>query len=252
MAERGARPRLVQVNLKAADHERVGRFWADALGWDLAVEGPVVVNVEPPGVEWPDPAYLFLDVIQVADLATVAHRTHLDLASASLDDQAATIARLEGLGATRADIGQGDVPWVVMADPEGALFCVLEPREVYADTGPVAAAVVSCADPERLAAFWSEATDWVVHELSADGARLRSPQGVGPWLELVRTSGEPHPGYRGHLDLLPVAGDDQAAQVARLEALGARRADVGQPADASWVVMADPQGEEFCVLSPRS
>lgn len=52
---------------------------------------------------------------------------------------------------------------------------------------------------------------------------------------------------RLHLDLRP---KDQAAEVARLEQLGARRVDVGQAADASWVVMADPDGNEFCVLRP--
>jgi hypothetical protein len=52
---------------------------------------------------------------------------------------------------------------------------------------------------------------------------------------------------RLHIDLVP---DDQAAEVARLEALGARPADVGQ-GDATWVVLADPEGNEFCVLSPR-
>jgi hypothetical protein len=49
--------------------------------------------------------------------------------------------------ATRADIGQGDVPWQVLADPEGNEFCVLDPRPVYLGIGPVAAVVADCRDP---------------------------------------------------------------------------------------------------------
>nr|WP_240607496.1 hypothetical protein [Cryobacterium aureum] len=63
------------------------------------------------------------------------------------------------MGATSADIGQSDVPWTVLADPEGNVFGVLEPREIYADTGPIAAVVVSCADPRSMARFWNAATD---------------------------------------------------------------------------------------------
>ncbi len=55
------------------------------------------------------------------------NRVHLDLVSASDAEQRATVQRLEGLGARRIDVGQGDVPWVVMADPEGNEFCVLRP-----------------------------------------------------------------------------------------------------------------------------
>jgi hypothetical protein len=56
---------------------------------------------------------------------------------------------------------------------------------------------------------------------------------------------------RLHLDLAPGPDDDQAAEVGRLISMGARRIDVGQPQDATFVVLADPEGNEFCVLSPR-
>ena len=92
------------------------------------------------------------------------NRVHIDLASTSAAHQAAEVDRLLGLGATRADIGQGEVPWVVLADPEGNEFCVLDPRPVYAGIGPVAAVVADCADPVSLARFWHEAAGWIVHE----------------------------------------------------------------------------------------
>ena len=243
--------RLVQVNVKARDEAALGRFWADALGWGVSSEGPGVANVEPLGFTWPDPAAVCVDVVRVPDPETVEYRVHLDLASTSAAHQAELVARLTELGATPADIGQGDVPWTVMADPEGNVFCVLEPREMYQDTGPIAAVVVDCVDPRAMARFWDEAMDWTLHEAGDDCARLRSAEGVGPYLEFIRRSGAERSWWnRVHLDLLPYAGDDQAAEVARLEVLGAKPVDVGQ-GDVPWTVLADPEGNEFCVLAPR-
>lgn len=66
-------------------------------------------------------------------------------------------------------MGRGDVPWTVLADPEGNEFCVLEPREIYRDTGPIAAVVADCEDPRAMARFWGEAMDWTL--LLAGGRR---------------------------------------------------------------------------------
>ncbi|MBX6169617.1 VOC family protein [Thermobispora bispora] len=242
---------LVQVNIKARDDVVLGRFWADALGWGVSSEGPGVTNVEPVGFDWPDPAAVCVDVVTVSDPETVRYRVHLDLATESEAHQAELVARLKELGATPADIGQGDVPWEVMADPEGNVFCVLEPREVYRDTGPIAAVVVHCADPRAMARFWGEAIGWTPHEVSDGFARLRCPLGVGPYLEFCRVSGPPAVRSRLHLDLLPGVGDDQEAEVARLLSLGATHADVGQ-GDVPWRVLADPEGNHFCVLRRRS
>ena len=151
--------RLVQVNIKARDDSALGRFWAEALGWGVSSEGPGVTNVEPVGFAWPDPVAVCIDVVTVPDPETVKYRAHLDLATTSAAHQAELVARLEDLGATPADVGQGDVPWTVLADPEGNVFCVLEPREIYRDTRPIAAVVVDCADPRAMARFWGEAMD---------------------------------------------------------------------------------------------
>lgn len=242
--------RLVNVNFKARDDSALGRFWAEALGWGISSEGPGVTNVEPEGVAWPDPSAICVDVVTVPDPETVKYRVHMDLATTSETHQAELVARLKDLGATPADVGQGDVPWTVLADPEGNVFCVLEPRELYRDTGPVAAIVVDCADPRAMARFWDEAMDWTLHEVSDDHARLRSSKGVGPYLEFLRTSGERTMVSRAHLDVAPYTGDDKAAEVARLRALGATDADVGQ-GDVPWTCLADPEGNDFCVLSLR-
>ncbi|WP_233197626.1 VOC family protein [Cryobacterium sp. Y57] len=161
------------------------------------------------------------------------YRAHLDLATSSLAHQMKLVARLKELGATSADIGQGDVPWIVMADPEGNVLCVLEPRAIYQDTGRIAGVVVSCADPRTMARFWKEAMDWTVHEVTDDLARLGSAAGVGPYLEFIRVP-DITVWTRIHLDLRPYLRDDQAAEVARLRSLGAVDADVGKGACRGW------------------
>jgi Glyoxalase-like domain len=241
--------RLVQVNFKARDDAVLGRFWADALGWSISSEGPGVTNVEPFGFDLPDPVALGVDVVTVSDPETVRYRAHLDLATTSAAHQAELVARLKTLGATSADVGQGDVPWTVMADPEGNVFCVLEPRSIYREIGPVAAVVVHCEDPRAMTRFWNEALDWTLHELTDHYARLRSATGVGPYLEFVRTTDVDAVPTRVHLDLRPYPGDDQETEVSRLRDLGATEADIGQ-GDVPWTILTDPEGNEFCVLTP--
>ncbi|GAB2578192.1 VOC family protein [Kribbella endophytica] len=240
--------RLVQISVKAQDKSALGRFWAEALGWKVTDE-PDETNVEPKGLEYPDASAVYIDVLAVPAPKTVKNRVHLDLASTSVEHQAELVARLQGLGATPADIGQGDVPWTVLADPEGNEFCVLEPREIYRDTGPMAAVVVDCVDPRAMAQFWGEAMDWVVHEVTDDVASLRSARGVGPYLEFLRVDDAKSGLNRIHVDLRPYAGDDHAAEADRLRGLGATDLDIGQ-GDVGWTVFADPEGNEFCLLTP--
>jgi predicted enzyme related to lactoylglutathione lyase len=243
--------RLVQIAINARDNSALGRFWAEALGWKVTGDQPGETNIEPEGFVYPDPIALCVDVLAVPEPKTVKNRVHVDLATTSAAHQADLVARLRDLGATPADVGQGDVPWTVLADPEGNEFCVLEPRPVYLDTGPIAAVAVDCSDPQAMARFWGEATDWTVHKVTGDYAVLRSAKGVGPYLEFLRTPDVKTVKNRVHLDLRPYPGDDQAEEVARLLALGATLADVGQGDDVPWTVLADPEGNEFCVLTPR-
>jgi catechol 2,3-dioxygenase-like lactoylglutathione lyase family enzyme len=238
--------RLVNLVVDAADPAASARWWAEALGWEVTFETRHEVDVEPPA-GGPGIPLVF---VPVRDAKTVPNRVHLDLASPSAEAQAALVDRLIGLGATSADVGQGEVPWVVLADPEGNEFCVLEPRDRYRDTGPLAAVVMAAADPPGLARFWAEAAAWPVTETGEGFAALRHPSGTGPFLELVRSPAPKLVKNRLHLDLAPYRGEDPAAEVARLLALGATRADVGQ-GEVAWTVLADPEGNELCVLSPR-
>jgi glyoxalase superfamily protein len=238
--------RLVQINMKARDDSALGGFWAEALGWEVSSEGPGVTNLEPEGFVYPDPAAVCLDLIASPEPKTVKNRVHVDLAATSAAHQAELVTRLKDLGATLADIGQGDVPWTVLADPEGNEFCVLD--SLYQDTGPIATVVVDCADPRVMARFWGTATDWTLHKVTDHNAVLRSATGVGPYLQFLRTPDVKTVWNRVHLDLRPYPGDDPEAEAARLRTLGATAIDLGQ--SVPWTVLADPEGNEFCLLAP--
>ncbi|GAB4104876.1 VOC family protein [Micromonospora taraxaci] len=236
----------MQINMKARDDSALGDFWAKALGWGVSSEEPGVTNLEPEGFVYPDPVAVCIDLVVSTEPKTVKNRVHVDLATTSAAHQAQVVARLTDLGATPADVGQGDVPWTVLADPEGNEFCVLEPRPIYRDTGPIAAVVVDCTDPRAMAEFWGQATDWVLHEVTDRQAVLRSAKGVGPYLEFIRTPDVKTGWNRVHLDVRPYPGDDLGAEAARLTALGATVIDL----DVPWTVLADPEGNEFCLLTP--
>jgi predicted enzyme related to lactoylglutathione lyase len=241
--------RLVHLVLDANDPLKLARFWAAALDWAVENEDGEV-GVCPAGYEYPDPVALPVLFEPVPEAKAGKNRVHLDLATQTAEHQAALVARLRSLGAQPADVDQGDVPWTVLADPEGNEFCVLEPRPVYRDTGPVAAVVVDSADPAALAGFWELASGWK-QDRSEDGfAAFRSPQGVGPYLELLKVPGVKTVKNRLHIDVAPHKDDDHAAAVSQLRAAGAVPADIGQ-GDVRWAVLADPEGNEFCVLSPR-
>ena len=243
--------RLVHLVVDAYDPAGLARFWASALDWVIADETTEEVDVWPAGYGYPDLSAVPLVFVPVPEPKTGKNRVHLDLATTSAADQTDLVMRLRELGATPAGIGQGDVPWAVLTDPEGNEFCVLEPRDIYRDTGPVAAILTDCADPAALARFWAEAAGWTVQRTEADIAGLRAPAGTGPYLEFLRVRDRKSAKNRWHPDVAPYRGDDPAAEVARLRRLGAALADVGQGDDVSWTVLADPEGNEFCVLSPR-
>jgi len=111
-----------QLVVDAADPVALGRWWATALEW-------VVYNDDPEEFEiraTPDrlPSLLFA---RIPERKTIKNRLHLDLRG---DNRDAVVDRLLELGATRADVGQGEQTWVVLSDPEGNEFCVLQSRAV--------------------------------------------------------------------------------------------------------------------------
>ncbi|NUT98521.1 MAG: VOC family protein [Saccharothrix sp.] len=233
--------RLYDVVMDSADPVALGRFWSALLDTPITGEAADEVDVALGGGAE-------LVIVPVPDEKRVKNRLHLDLASTSAQHQAELVEKAKSLGAREADIGQASVPWVVLADPEGNEFCVLEPRDEYLGIGPVAAVVVDALDPVALAWFWSHATGLPVTREHPEYASLRREDGF--WVEFVRVAEPKSVKNRLHFDVAPPADADLPLEVARLEARGAVRADVGQR-DVDWVVLADPEGNEFCVLTPR-
>jgi predicted enzyme related to lactoylglutathione lyase len=241
--------RLVHLAVDSPKPSRTARFWADVLGWQ-ADQDQDMASIEPAGFRYPDPAAIPLAFLPVPEPKTGKNRVHLDLATESLADQQAEVERLIALGATRVDIGQGDVPWVVLADPDGNEFCVLGPDPSFAWTGRYGDIVLDCVNPAAVADMWQLATGFQRVEENAEAIILRSPHRTGPFLVLLKVPDKKIVKNRIHLDVAPEPGEDQAGAAARLRAAGAIPVDIGQR-DVSWQVFADPEGNEFCLLTPR-
>jgi predicted enzyme related to lactoylglutathione lyase len=108
--------------------------------------------------------------------------------------------------------------------------------------------VIDAADPARLARWWAEVLDYRLLYEASDEVVIGRDENTYPGLVFVPVP-EPKAGKnRLHIDLNP---DDREAEVERLVNMGARRVDVGQGDEVTWVVLADPEGNEFCVLRAR-
>ncbi|MCP2243024.1 VOC family protein [Lentzea aerocolonigenes] len=151
----------MEITFDAADPSALAAFWSEFAGDEIEL---TFVWSDAPKIE--------------------KNRVHIDLASTSPEHQADIVARALKLGAEHADVGQRDVPWVVLRDPQGNEFCVLEPRPEY--TGVIAAVVVDSRDPLASA----QATGHPVVR-SGDGFASVRPE-PGPWLEFVQTD-DPEP-----------------------------------------------------------
>jgi hypothetical protein len=112
------------LTIDSTDHKKLGEWWKEALDLEVVFEDTDEYAISGKGRLGSSWNILFL---RVPDEKKVKNRLHLDLIPDR--DKEAEASRLEALGATRADIGQKDVSWIVMADPEGNEFCILSPRD---------------------------------------------------------------------------------------------------------------------------
>src|SRR4051812_46759666 len=110
------------------------------------------------------------------------------------------------------------------------------------------ALIVDAIDPERLARWWAEVLDHRVESVSPDEVVIGPDVDGHPRLVFLRHTREMQAKNRLHLDLRP---DDLDAELERLVNMGARHVDVGRPEGAAWIVLADPEGNEFRVIRPR-
>ena len=236
---------LVALCFDANDPVRLARFWSGVLGWEMAADPQDGIELLPS-----DDTGFRLRFLATQAPKAGQNQVHFDLTSASLEDQQRTVARSLGLGARHIDIGQRpEDAHVVLADPEGNEFCVIEPGNSFlAECGFIGA--LACEGSQEVGYFWSETLGWPLVWDQDEETAIRSPQG-GPKITWGGGPLTPKAGkYRLHFDLAPPVDGDQQAEVERLISLGATRIDIGQ-GEVSWVVMADPDGHEFCVLAPR-
>ena len=168
---------------------------------------------------------------------------------------------------TELTVGEcGDVVHALITDENSATVDVGEPEipcgPWLAERGPwnhlavtirIECLSVDAHDPSAQARWWSEALGWRITEEDGDEgghrSRRRAPTPGFSEILFVTVPEDKAVKNRLHLDLRP---DDQAAEVARFEQLGARHVDVGQTPEHTWVVLADPEGNEFCILRAQA
>jgi predicted enzyme related to lactoylglutathione lyase len=232
--------RLQSLCIDATNPRLLARFWAGLLGWPTAADGLTLL---------PDDDTGFQLRFAPTDLPKAGpNQLHFHLTSTSLDDQQQTVARARELGAQPLDVGQRpEEGHIVLADPDGNEFCVIEPGNKWL-AGCGYFAELACEGSPAVGYFWSAALDWPLVWDQEQETAIRAPHG-GPKIAWGGPAEAPKTVKdRMHFDLVP--DGDQAAEVDRLTGLGARRVDIGQ-GEVGWVVMADPDGHEFCVLDPR-
>ncbi|WP_328649333.1 VOC family protein [Amycolatopsis sp. NBC_00348] len=231
------RSRLLAVTFEADDPAAPARFWAGLLGREVVEDDGGVLL---PGRD----AQLGLRFVPGRAGRLGANRMHLHLTSADLDDQRHTVDTAIGLGGRHVDVGQRpEERHVVLGDPAGYEFCVIEPGDDYlAGCGPLGE--LTCAGSRQVGRFWSEALSWPLVWDQGEQTAIQSPRG-GTKLAWDVWDGTPEEPDRQRFELLPADGDQRAA-VDELISLGAARLGVR---DDGSVVLADPDGTEFRVLS---
>jgi predicted enzyme related to lactoylglutathione lyase len=225
----------------AEDPVGLASFWSGLLGWQptAAHDGSVALV---PG----DDTGFRLRFVASQAKKVGPNRIHLDLTSASLEDQRETVARALALGGRHIDIGQRpEEGQVVLADPEGNELCVIEPGNAFlADCGVVGA--INCEGSQEVGYFWSAALGWPVVWDQDQETAIQSPRG-GTKIAWGGPPVAPKAGKgRLHFDLVVRADGTHQAEIERLLSLGATRADLRQ-GEVGRAVLADPDANEFCV-----
>ncbi|SOC49171.1 hypothetical protein SAMN05660748_1890 [Blastococcus aggregatus] len=230
---------LVALTVAALDPSALARFWAGLLSRPAADDPRGGVSLLPT-----DETGFRIRFTPTAEPKTVPNQMHLDLTSSSPEEQQRTVARALELGGRHIDVGQlPEEGHVVLADPEGNEFCVIEPGNAFlAGCGFIGA--VASDGTREVGHFWSRALDWPLVWDQDQETAIRSPLG-GPKITWGGPPVPPKPPRnRLHLDLVAVG--DRDAEVERLVALGATRLDVGR--EDGGVLLADPDGNEFCLV----
>lgn len=232
---------LYAICFDAIEPAGLARFWAGVLERQLADDPYDGVTVLPD-----DDTGFRIRFVPTSEPKSGQNQAHFDLTSTSLEDQRQRVARALALGGRRLDIGQGpDAAHVVLADPDGNEFDVIEPGNNFlAGCGVIGA--LACDGTQAVGYFWSAALGWPLVWDQDQETAIQSPHGGTK----LTWGGPPVKEKTGrnrlHFDLTPPAGSDREAEVDRLISLGATRLDHGQ-CEPGWTALADPDGNEFCL-----
>jgi len=246
MAQRRMTAQLVALCIDANDPLRLGHFWADALRWEIDGQTDDEIDLVPT-----DGTTFRIVFRPVPESKVGRNRIHLDLTTTSIDDQRESVSRLVERGAQHIDIGQSsDEPHVVLADPEGNEFCVIEPGNSFlAGCGRLGA--LSCDGSREVGCFWSNALGWPLVWDQDEETAIRARDGTGPFITWGGGPDIPKIGKnRLHLDVVPLDDGDWHAEMDRLVSLGARPDAIGRER-VDRVIMFDPDGNEFCLGPAR-
>ncbi len=227
---------LLAVTFEAYDPARAAQFWAALLGRKVIED---TAGLLLPGED----AQLSLRFVPGRAGHLGANRMHLHLTSADLDEQKHAVAMALKLGGRHLDVGQRpEEGHVVLADPAGYEFCVIEPGNAYL-AGCGFLGELACDGTREVGLFWSKVLGWPLVWDQDEETAIQSPRGGtkiawgGP---PVTPKQEPN---RQRFELIAATGDHQAA-ADELISLGATRLEIGEN---GAIVLADPDGNEFCV-----
>ncbi|MEV4654580.1 VOC family protein [Micromonospora sp. NPDC049301] len=228
--------RMLTVTFDAHEPARLAQFWAGMLGREVVENAGGALL---PG----DETQVSLQFVPSPARKVGPNRIHLHLTSARDDDQQHTVDTALKLGGGHLDVGQRpEEGHIVLADPEGNEFCVIEAGNGFL-AGCGLLGELACDGNREVGLFWSEALGWPLVWDQDQETAIQSPHGGTK----VAWGGPPVAPKKGRnrqrFDLAP-AGGDQQAEVERLVSLGATRLEV---AEDGAVMLADPDGNEFCV-----
>jgi glyoxalase superfamily protein len=233
---------LVALALDANDPQLVAGFWSRALGrpMESGSEADFAVG---------SGEKLGLLIRRVPEPKVGKNSIHLDLSTTSEADQRSYVEQLLALGARHVDVGQtSDDKHVVLADPEGNEFCVLEPGNSFVDYSSRLGSI-TCDGSRDVGLFWSTTLGCpLVWDQDGETA-VRAADGAGPFI----TWGPPVPDreHRNRLQFHVALTDGSApqAEVRRMLSMGATHVDAGRVGSERWMTLADPDGNEFCLLT---
>ena len=228
--------RLLALTIDAHDPARLASFWAGVLGRVVVgdLRGALV-----PGSDTQVGLRFMLSGAERVGL----NRVHLHLTSSSSTSQQDIVAAALELGAAHIDVGQlPEEGHVVLADPEGNEFCVIEPGNSFL-AGCGFLGELACDGTRQVGLFWAEALDWPLVWDEDQETAVQSPHGGTKVAWGGPPVGPKHGRNRQRFDLA-LADGDLAAEIDRLVALGATQ--LGSAADGA-IELVDPDGNEFCL-----